>query len=633
MSLFKSPKKREIKTSDITDRHPQKIFSGTDYDYAMLANKIYDCIYTGMTVFGNDTTFNVAIGMALYFEDIKSGTHQFEVFTKLYKEWFGLYVPFHASEDATSPDAELDAVNFVLWHSIVAEREGKMANPLNEGIRDTAKEILKLWHDEMDNIPANDVLCGHLFSEETQNNPVDVRDILSWIENRSFLGRWHTNVNRLKEDEHNVVKIYFKDTTSSEKLYEIDCIDAFVHRAWPLSLPASRIYAEMIRMEMEDPKDKYAADIEKMQFEPLGIFRIKNTDNMGYTLIDFKKDTFHCPCTSKEKIKIAKDCNAVICSLYSFRGEWFINGLSKWTKISANKYNTYAEDEMNNYSLMHNHTNILDEAIKKNGGEPIFFFKNFKEYLKWTKKEFEILPDYSMVDSLSPIVGFVETNGHMTLSTTAKYIKHPRNPYYNVNSVKEEPLSLIDKNSLSPGLSMYIIENNLSPDSALSDMRGEEHGRLLLHENMDFLVRCNRRDIDSTKIFHRRDKNLFLSDTDPRKATNDGEMTIQEFVSKVKKQDYFRNYYSHKEWQTINCNISVTLLLDSDKKEIYSIPTKSLYEAYLALGGTRMRIQDLVPFVGKKNAPAAAALLDNIGGNDMSLEDLYKLISSQFTRK
>lgn len=75
---------------------------------------------------------NTCINVALYFEDLHSGTHLFETFTRLYKRMFGMYVPFFQSVDANSPDAELDAMKFMLWHSIVAERGSRVLNPTND---------------------------------------------------------------------------------------------------------------------------------------------------------------------------------------------------------------------------------------------------------------------------------------------------------------------------------------------------------------------------------------------------------------------------------------------------------------------------------------------------------------------
>lgn len=110
-----------ITASNIAARHPVDFHCNTDSAYSELASKISLLLPRIDT---QNVIENIAVSIALYFEDLKSDTYQMEVFTKIYREWFGMYVPFYNSEDASSPSAELDALTFVVWHSICAERNG-----------------------------------------------------------------------------------------------------------------------------------------------------------------------------------------------------------------------------------------------------------------------------------------------------------------------------------------------------------------------------------------------------------------------------------------------------------------------------------------------------------------------------
>ena len=59
---------------------------------------------------------------------------------------YGMYLPFYDSRDVSSPEAELDAMKFVLWLSLVAERAGCILNPTNASIAEMAGTLLNHWN-------------------------------------------------------------------------------------------------------------------------------------------------------------------------------------------------------------------------------------------------------------------------------------------------------------------------------------------------------------------------------------------------------------------------------------------------------------------------------------------------------
>jgi hypothetical protein len=101
-----------ITAGDIKKCHPRYLNCETDKQYAELAKEIYDVIYDELDFMDDWQIKNASISLSLYFEDLHSGTHLFETFTKLYKKMFGRYVPFYSSESADSPQAQLDAMKF-----------------------------------------------------------------------------------------------------------------------------------------------------------------------------------------------------------------------------------------------------------------------------------------------------------------------------------------------------------------------------------------------------------------------------------------------------------------------------------------------------------------------------------------
>ena len=76
-----------------------------------------------------------------------------------------------------------------------------------------------------------------------------------------------------------------------------------------------------------------------------------------------------------------------------------------------------------------------------------------------------------------------------------------------------------------------------------------------------------------------------------------------------------------------------TTIRDVRAKEDYTIPTRDLYEAHLALNADDIQIASVIPFVGKENAPAASALLYNIVGRGQNLSAVRKLAREIFQKR
>jgi len=624
-----------ITASDIAKRHPIDLLCDTDSDYALIANRVYDLLQDSIRYIKNEEhKKEICINIALYFEDLKSGTHQFEVFTKLYKEWFGLYLPFYTAENADSPTAQLDAMTFVFWHTLSSRSDSSIMNPLNDDIRKVSTELLEFWHTHEKDMPSNNMLADYIFSETTQETPHDLRDVLSWIECRSFLGRWFTN-SCPEEDEYNLETL-LKEASAEQRQYCADCISTFEHKAWPLSLPATRIYAEMIRMEMEDPDDEIAAEIEKMQSSHFGLYNIVRVDDNGFKLKDFKGDTYFISCTYKDRLKLMRKHAFIICGLFSYRGKWYMNGTTSLIAGDKSKkdeaFAKYSEMEMPAYSAFHNYTNQYDEFIKKQNGKRMFFFKNRKEYEKWLYDSFGIKDKGTLKEHgfrNNPLLAYIEDYGQMSLTTIVEHISHPDNPFYDEDIAKDRPLLICEKDFITKGLALYIVEHNLLPNARFNDIKGDEHGRLLFQENIDFLVRCLRRDIDKTDVYHKRHKDLFAPDKDKdySEPTPIGKLPLSVFAKMLFDHDVFTNK-ANKKWQLEKCNIEVTIVKDVNKDKFLYISTKQMYEAYLALTVDQITVDNLIPFVGRANASAASAILNtiNIASRDLilnSLADMY----------
>jgi len=627
--------------SEIATRHPGDLRCKTDQAYAKLAEKIYDELYGVFCMAEKERILRKAsISMSLYFEDLMSGTHQMKVFEKLYKKMFGFYMPFFQSEDDTSPTAELDAATFVLWHSLSGDADGQIWNPSNDNLRSEAKKLLELFHKERPNLPANEDLVNFLYSEETLENPYEIRDILVWIESRSFLGKWLTNSKYDDGDSSlHLMLTVFKGKLKKTLQNMADYLGAFGNQAWPLSLSAAEIYAEMIRTEMEDPEDCFAAKVEKIESSPFMLYHIEKAESTYCLATDTLGKTYNIQYQSKEDKKIAPESACVACGLFSYDGKWYPNGLYRWTglksksefEIYTNLLSKQAETEKEEDAMFKEYNIIANRYVEKKSGQRLYFFKKRADMEKWTLELFGRTPN--IPNRGNEFMMFIEPDGTTVSITEGTYaIKHPDNPYYDKENAKNNALMPWETGHFSPELTLYLVEHNLVPDACFYDFKGEKHGCLLFQDNIDFLIRCFRRDIKRKDVFHSRKKDLFADFEKELPETPKDKKSLLDFVDEINTIRTFKSKGGKKDWRIEKCDADNIVIIDPVKIKVYTIQTRKLYDAYVALEPPKMNVQNLTPYIGKENGSAAAALLYNVVGIG-SIMASFRRLAEVFGRK
>jgi hypothetical protein len=623
----------KITASDIRRRHPRYLTCETDRQYAQLANDIYELMHNELGFMEQVEIRNTCINLALYFEDLHSETHLFETFTRLYKRMFGMYVPFYQSVDANSPDAGLDAMKFMLWHSIVSERGSRVLNPTNDALAAMSEKLLILWNESKAHIDPNEGLADYLYAEETQEDVNQVKTVLVWLSLRCPLGRWFNNPD-VKNDDAGLKELLpnlDKDTLE----YANECHYVFKNLTWPLSLTPQRIYAEMIRLDMDDSEDPLAARIENIRCKPLGIYKILDSNSKRMQLQDFLGETFNVNLDGffGDVRKLSRQYTHIEGSFITMDKQWEVNGPSMWLNPSQKLFDKYESEEREKHRWTNDFRGQYDWYINAHGGNRLYFFRNVREYGKWLETDLKLnMKDFPLpIDEDYPVASFFEDNGQMTLCGQANCIKHPANPYYDPIEAKEHALSfLCDEGTASPDMLLYMIQHEWLPDVLFNDVRGWEHGRQLAQDNLEFVCRCMRRDIKSEQVFRQRTPRTDSEEPDVSDRYND-KVGFEKFVELIAAEKSIRSK-ANKEWRIVRANRTTTVIRDVTKRQDYNISTHDLYEAHLNLGENEIQVAALIPYVGRQNAPAASALLYNIVGRGQSMNQFRKFAQQLFEK-
>lgn len=617
-----------ITAGDIKRRHPKYMTCDTDKQYAQLASDIYDLIHPELGFATDREIRNACISLALYFEDLHSGTRVFETFTHIYKKMYGSYLPFYASKDADSSGASLDAMRFMLWHSLCAEREQRILNPTNDGMTEIAKKLLGLWESKKSTIQPNEELADYIFAEETQEDADHVKLVLIWLSRYCCLGRWHTNTQ--PEEDPNLRNL-FQSADKDTQLYAGECFSLFDKPVWPLSLMPQYIYAEMIRLDMDDPYDELADAIDLMEWKPFAIYQIVDTDGQRVRLKDFNGDIFSVSQSDfmGNVRQLARQNTHLAGAFICISGVWRLNGPCLWSSPTKKQQESYLEKRRQEYSIQHDYVGQYDSFIAKHGGERLYFFRDSEDYMQWMEKELGLqrtklpVPDDYLT---SPLASFFEDNGTICQCFDAKAIKHPDNPYYDKAFAGEHGMAFVSGDACSPGMLFHLMKYDLLPDAMFNDIRGREHGRLLMQENIEFVARCLCRNIESSEVVRPR---THLLDTENEESVMEkcmNKIPYEKFVDMIDAEDIFVSR-SRKEWEVVMADNVSTVIRDVEKDKEYEMPTRDLYEAYLTLDKNDIQIATVAKYVGKQNAPAASALLYATVGQGQGFNNLRKVVN------
>ena len=622
-----------ITAGDIKRRHPRYMTCDTDKQYAQLASDIYDLIHPELGFATDREIRNACISLALYFEDLHSGTRVFETFTHIYKKMYGSYLPFYASKDAESSGASLDAMRFMLWHSLCAEREQRILNPTNDGMTEIAKKLLGLWESKKSTIQPNEELADYIFAEETQEDADHVKLVLIWLSRYCCLGRWHTNT---QPDEDPNLRTLFQSADKDTLLYAGECFSLFDKPVWPLSLMPQHIYAEMIRLDMDDPDDELADAIDHMEWKPFAIYQVVDTDGQRVRLKDFNGDTFSVSQSDfmGNVRQLARQNTHLAGAFICLSGVWRLNGPCLWSSPTKKQQESYLEKRKQEYSIQHDYVGQYDSFIAKHGGERLYFFRDAEDYMQWMETELGLqrtklpVPDDYLTQ---PLASFFEDNGAICQCFDAKAIRHPGNPYYDKAFAGEHGMAFVSGDACSPGMLFHLLKHDLLPDAMFNDFRGREHGRLLMQDNIEFVARCLGRNFESSEVVRPRTYQLDTSNEESVMEKYMNKMSYEKFVDMLDAEEIIVSR-SRKEWEVLMADNVTTVIRDVEKDKEFEISTRDLYEAFLALDKNDIQIATVAKYVGKQNAPAASALLYATVGQGQGFNNLRKVVNEAVER-
>jgi hypothetical protein len=474
------------------------ISSSSDFYYSKLMKRLYDTLKVAPICEPvKDDLVEISWILAHYFEDVVSGFGLWRAFTNLHKQYYGRFLPFF---DVDESDYYQDEMNFadiqlIIWMVIMVEdaiNEGKFLNPENVPIKRIAEIAYNLLDEEFEKAPINTSIPLLLKEEKLYDNFFSMREVCQWICIDSYLCSMFTKTvsDNIDDEMSEIFGSICVEPDENMREYVIATKYAFDVKTGPLCIYPQQWLAQiLLQYGMTD----ISIDVGSIVSKPFAFYDVKriNDDEMiwtDYHDVEYrlKDKDFSESCQHKAKYSTA------FSPIARYRGQWQPNGVSSWytKKMFTDSKKKFLSQELGD-------KNFAELIEKKYSGRKLIYFRNGKEWSKFMTDLTDLKTDkikgdlkQHLLDSKN-IAIFIDPTGISIAPDVASFIKDDSNPYYNSKVASGGFSSLINENCTSE-LAHYIVENHLMPESRLSSKLGEEHGRRLLQDNLDFIARCFR---------------------------------------------------------------------------------------------------------------------------------------------
>ena len=138
--------------------------------------------------------------------------------------------------------------------------------------------------------------------------------------------------------------------------------------------------------------------------------------------------------------------------------------------------------------------------LKASKGKPIVFVKGIDEFMDFqinkmgskASDEFrKAMEQHLFQNAESGMAAFMSDSeaGLLTITLAIPAIKASYNPYYDQEYAQKNALNLIvNPDAIDYSALCTLLDNNYLPDAALNSLKGYEHGRELVQQNIQFMA-------------------------------------------------------------------------------------------------------------------------------------------------
>lgn len=508
-------KPKRITANDISAGHPKNSHCSTDQYYANLATKFQNVLYKDEEIreFLDeiDPQFLriISILLTLHAEDVITGAGIWRAFCLRHKELYGCFMPFGFDKEVAG-DFDIESYNehsfqLLTWIYVSDEDQDVIYNPNHRILRIIGLKAAIFFLEVLEDAPINDDLLEMLYGEETEKNLYRQRDMMMWIQQGCYLSRFNGTPGRIDL----AMKSYDKVLADTPRLMDYTAIVNFVftEKCGPLALLPKDWYSTMLKSYDERDLTAWGAKVGEIEYKQFGVYKIERYDDYFLYLKDTEGTAFAALRSSYggDITESLSDCDEVAGAFIRYDGEWHVNGSTSW-------YNKNRESVFENVARQITQKKAQDEvtqafyedAVKKNGGRRLFYFRDMEEYAEWMRNEVGVRGVENMVAKFPKelrhareFAVYINKSGADTgfVINSAPCFFDKNNPFYNEEIAIEETLEfLMCIDAIDGEFANYLIANGMLKDASFPGSDKEE-AHSLAQDNLDFLCRNLRRGV------------------------------------------------------------------------------------------------------------------------------------------
>jgi hypothetical protein len=493
----------KIVQKDWIQLHPLKLQSPSDYYFIQLSNKILLLLDKDKNaiVFSSRLKRLFAITAVSYFEDVISNIGLWKAFRQIHFEKCGKMLPFlHIREEYSMDEINLEDIQFLIWsiiqRDVLEQDELKFINIENPIITLVSLLVYEVLDAEYETAPENEVVHNAVHSANLASDYYLFREFLKWLHYDSYLSCPYPK-NKLQYELERSKNNKFVKENKDVLSYTLVNSLIFTEPCSPIAIIAYKWFEYIVS---DNKVKEFVHALEYKTFETYKIVGV-NEKSLKIKLFDRGTDVFELDLNSLNSTADIKNKKAISCAMTFFNGLWNVNGMA-----SFNDEEDISTDSTDPESIVNSENNKMtyDFVLKNNKDRSIAYFKDTNELSDFLLKLF---PDstkndlnLSNIKSDKNIVVFTHPNlGLVMYSDLAKWIKDKNNPCYNKQSASDHSVSIFCGGyNCQREFIEYLIQKNLIPDARINSLEGEEYGRKMVQDNLDFIVRFFQPELFST---------------------------------------------------------------------------------------------------------------------------------------
>lgn len=484
----------KITAGDWKKTHPMQKGCASDAFYSKFANLLQKeyASFNFQRGLPEDLFRECAMGMAAYFEDVKSETGVWKAVRNLYRAKYGNWLPFFDTNhnDYFEDDLNLEDLKFLIWQTWnrCGQPEGRIFSPYSMAVDKMSEIAYDAMVEEFDEAPESTRVTTILKAAFKKCDYYELRTLCLWLaaDNKLTSVPWKRDIMLLNASEF----LDSKNINLSEQqaYYFQEAMEGISRHISMLGCPSYVLLAEIAR---DYGFAKTADSLESIDYVPHQSFEVMGMKDKSLLVKNIVGEEFEISIESLgggKGMDLSK-VKGMSAALVKFGGFWMVNGLAGYAPAPPAWENdpthivSHLPDEMRER---------LRDVVRDNKGRRLYYCKDIEEVESIVKLIKPVPMNMVGNRNIENLLLMISDDSFPVLMENVCQIFSDRNnPFYD-SKVDREKLGNESRNFIILGImpddvAEYVQEKHLLPHAYMYASQGKRVGKEIVQKNIRFL--------------------------------------------------------------------------------------------------------------------------------------------------